>query len=320
MSNMRRVRVIANPAARGGARDVVPQVIARLRALGCETRETWTRAPAEAIDVAVAAAREGFDTIVSVGGDGTAGEVAEGLARARGRWPGATSEATADPALVIVPAGTGNSMFRALWSDRPWEEVLDEIAAGRARVRTLDLGRVVGADRAFVLGASVGFLARVVEVAAGLDALAGRERYAAAAMQAMQTLQTEPVEVEVDGVELFKGSAVLVVAGGARHRSGVFEFLPRSMLDDGLLDVSVIEGTDASAITEIAALIVQGAHLDRPEVRYAQGSRIRISRTDRAPLVFERDGDLGRARGPVLELEAVPGAVRAWAPPDAPAG
>lgn len=320
MSSMRRALVIANPAARGGARDVLPEVLIRLRALGCDARESWTRAPSDAVQIAARATRDDFDTIVAVGGDGTVGEVAEGLARAQGRWPGSTAEATRDPALIVVPAGTGNSMFRAVWADRPWGEVLEEIAAGRAHIRSLDLGRVVDTDRAFMLGASAGFLARVVEVAAGLDALTGRERYGAAAVQAMQTLQTEPVRVEVDDAELFEGSAALVVAGGARHRSGVFEFLPRSLLDDGLLDVSVIEGSDASAITEIAGLVVQGAHLDRPEVRYAQGSRIRITRTDGAPLVFERDGDLGNARGGVLEFEAVPGAVRAWAPPKAPAG
>ena len=320
MGSMRRALVIANPAARGGARDVLPEVLTRLRALGCDARESWTSAPSDAVEVAATAAREDFDTIVAVGGDGTVGEVAEGMARAHGRWPGTTAAAVSDPALIIIPAGTGNSMFRAVWADRPWGEVLEEITAGRAHIRSLDLGRVVETDRAFLLGASVGFLARVVEIAAGLDALTGRERYAAAAVQAMQTLQTEQVRVEVDDTELFKGSAVLVVAGGARHRSGVFEFLPRSVLDDGLLDVSVIEGTDASAITEIAGLVVQGAHLDRPEVRYAQGSRIRITGADGGPLFFERDGDLGNAGGRVLEFEAVPGAVRVWAPPDAPAG
>lgn len=321
---MSRALVIANPAARGGARDIATEVLEHVRAHGWDAREEFTRAPGDAIRLARRAAREGIDTIIAVGGDGTAGEVAEGLARASGLWQD-EDNAPGDsemPVLAIVPGGTGNSIYRALWGDRPWRDTLDGIHAGDARVRALDIGRVSGIDRAFFLGASTGFLARVVEIAAGLDHLSGRERYGVAAMQALQSLQSlESVRTRVsaDGAVVWDGDAIMVVAGGARHRSGAFEFLPRSVLDDGMLDVCVISSVDSTALGEIAGLLVAGTHLAREEVRYAQGRSITIERTDGAPLAFERDGDLAPV-GASVTLDIVAGAVRAWTPREPVAG
>lgn len=84
----------------------------------------------------------------------------------------------------------------------------------------------------------------------------------------------------------------LVAVGGARHRSGTFQLLPRSVLDDGLLDVCVVAGVEATGFVELAGAVMDGSHLSDPRVSYAQGRSVVVERTDGQPLVFESDGDV----------------------------
>ncbi|MBI4729772.1 MAG: diacylglycerol kinase [Acidobacteria bacterium] len=341
MTTRRRGLVVVNPAARGGAAGMIGDVLARCEPrLDLEVVRTTARGEAVArVASAVAAARAGgppLCAVIALGGDGTVREAAEGLARGLGRFPRAAAELARGepaPALAIVPAGTGNSVYRALWGDEPWEETLARAVGspggsvpravgspGRAtRVRNLDLGRIVETDSAFLLGASAGLLRRIVEVAAGLDHLSGRERYAAAALAAIADLRAFPGRAVVDGAVLFEGAATMMVAGGARHRGGAFQLLPRSVLDDGLLDVCVIRDLSQTELQEIAPLVFAGEHLGRAEVSYAQGRRVVFDRAD-GPLPFEADGDLWEGSERSLTLEVVPGAVPVWAPAEPVAG
>jgi len=191
--------VVVNPAARGDAENVGRDVRARLGAAG------WTVVAADRFD----GPDPGVDLVVAVGGDGTVREVALGLARS-----------AAGPPLLIVPGGTGNSVYRALWGDRPWPEALDDaLAPGRHRVRRLDLGRWADDERAFLLGLSAGFLARVVEVSAGLEGAGGRERYRSRPSPRSTTCAPIPVVVTVDGSVVAEGPLTQVsVAAPATGR------------------------------------------------------------------------------------------------------
>ncbi len=262
--------------------------------------------------------------MIAVGGDGTVRTVAEGLARGIGRLPSETGGAVAavhdeegspqgDPPLLVVPGGTGNSVYRSLWEDHPWLDVLDDALAGRARVRDLDLLRIAETGSIVLLGASAGLIAEAVHISATLTGVAGRERYQVAAITALEHHTPFPARVTVDGVVLHDGATTLIAIGGARHRSGTFQLLPRSVLDDGLIDVCAIGGVDPGAFVELAGVIVAGEHVGRPEVAYAQGHSVTIERTDGTPLCFEHDGDLWQRSDRSLTLEIVAAAVPAFA-------
>src|SRR5215468_9510568 len=155
--------VLANAAAGS----VTPALLSAVQAW-CARR--WTPAVrlteaagegAQAIAEALAAPQDLWpEVIVVAGGDGTAREAAEALARALGRWPaagagslasGAGSPAPAPahapapapaPALLLLPAGTGSSSARALWGDAGWESVLASVDGGAVGRRDLDLIRL----------------------------------------------------------------------------------------------------------------------------------------------------------------------------------
>jgi diacylglycerol kinase (ATP) len=340
----RRVLVVGNPSAGGDPEGLAAAVAAGFED-GGEVRAAWPTSAAEAValvaeEVAEAASSgRPFGIVCAVGGDGTCRDVAEGLVRSLGRWPGpgersgellSGAEATrregdavaeaAPPALLVVPAGTGNSVYRALWGDRGFAEVVREVRAGRARVREVDLARLAEEDRAVLLGATTGFLAEVAREARALGAIRGRERYQHAAAAAAPRLAPYPGRVEVDGRVVAEGALTLVAVGGARHRAGTFELLPRSVLDDGLLDACAIGPVGPERFAELSALVAKGGHLGEPEVTYAKGRAVVLERTDGEPLGFEHDGDYLEPPSRAVRLEVLPRALPVLAPPRPLAG
>lgn len=320
-----RMLVVCNRAARGGAAELGDEVARVCRGLGCEpvllSPQGKERAVAE-ISAEVADGR--WAAIVAVGGDGTVRTVAEGIARGLGRLPMGPAGPTAGsgtgeaggtgPALLVVPGGTGNSVYRALWEDRPWPEVVAEALTGRARVRHLDLLHIIGTGTVAMLGVTAGLIAETVRVSEGLVGASGRDLYSAAIITALGQHVPFPALVTVDGEVLHEGPTSLVAIGGARHRSGTFQLLPRSVLDDGLLDVCVIRGVDASEFIGLAGVVTAGEHIGRPEVAYAQGLSVTIERTDGAPLCVENDGDVRHDDEMKLTVEVLPAAVPTFAP------
>jgi diacylglycerol kinase (ATP) len=310
-----RAAVVVNPAARGGAAAVAGQVAERLREICARVDVLPTAAAGDGVRLAREAVQAGeIALVVAVGGDGTAREVAQGLAEGLGTWGGGAAPADDAPRLLVVPAGTGNSVHRALWGDRPWEDAVDLFGRSGALRRDLDLARIEGHDRAVLLGASAGFLRWAVEATARFPDLAGRELYAAAGLAAVQELRPFALRVTVDGRVLCEGPAALAAVGGARQRGGSLAVLPRSLLDDGLLDVCVLGARDAAEAMTLLLLATEGRHLDRPGVYYAQGRTVTLECGD-GPLPFEHDGDVWPGEDRSLTLTVVPAAVPVVAPP-----
>jgi diacylglycerol kinase (ATP) len=304
----RGVLVVANPAAAGVDVDLAASVVAELSGVSADVRVGWTTGPGhggELVREATAAFAPGL--VVALGGDGTVREVAEAVA--------ARADA-ADTALLTLPGGSGNSNARNIWGDLAVPEVLARVTAAQGcRVRRLDLLHLEEPGASSLLGASSGFLAQVLIDAADIDPeLRGIDRYYAAAGKVLADMPSHPTRVTVDGRLLHDGPASSVAVGGGRFRAHAFQFLPMSVLDDGILDVSTIGPLDAREVSELAPLVPTGQHLDRPGVTYAQGRRVVIERTDGRPLVAEFDGDVWAAAGSRLTIEVRPAALPVLAP------
>jgi diacylglycerol kinase (ATP) len=205
-------------------------------------------------------------------------------------------------------------------STRGWRQVLDLLdEPGAFTVRHLDLLRLVEPGVTAVLGASTGFLAQVLRDARGVDpAVKGIDRYYTAAAGILQAMPDHPTRVTVDGIVLADGPVASVAIGGGRFRAWSFQFLPESLLDDGLLDVSTIEAVNSAAVAELVPLMTTGQYLGRPDVHYARGTTVMVERTDGRPLVAEFDGSVWDAAGSRLTIEIVPDALLALGAADGP--
>ena len=145
----------ANPLAAGFTGGLHRAAVARLREV-FEVETAWPNTPAEARSASAAAAAEGFDHVVAMGGDGVVHHLANGL--------GGTATS-----LGIIPAGTTNVLARIL--DVPAKpRAAVEFICSRPPARTvpaamltLDHGGSVTESRLATFSCGIGFDAAVVE-------------------------------------------------------------------------------------------------------------------------------------------------------------
>lgn len=288
--------IIYNPAARS------ERIRARLRELnrlaqGAVFRPT-TR-PGHAAELAEQAAREGFDTVVAAGGDGTLNEVLNGLMRA----PGGTR-----PHLGVLPLGTVNVYARDLSLPLDMKTAWDVIVAGHSR--QVDVGVARDGDgqlRYFAQLAGAGFDALAIK-ALDLE-LKKRIHWLAYVISGFQELRSRlpRLTVTTDG---WKSEGHFVFIGNGRYYGGPFALCPNARFDDGKLDVCVFRGRRLRDVLRYAQGVIRGVHTGFGDVSYTTAKWFRVEADSAAPM--EVDGELwGNCPG---EFSVVPAALRVLAP------
>jgi len=291
-----RVCLIVNPSAGGGkARRVLPKVLLALDGHGLVVHSELTRDLDHARELARAAALAG-ETIVCLSGDGMIGAVADVLREI----PGAL--------LGVLPGGRGNDLVRVLGIPADPVQACATIAAGFSR--KLDLGEVDG--RTFVGIASVGFDSDANRIANDAPSWLGGFVYVYGALRALLLWRPARFEIELDPPgERHSFMAYTVGAANSKTYGGGMRAAPDAILDDGLLDVPVLETVSKIGfLTRILPKVFSGTHVHEPNVRVFRAREVSIS-ADR-PFTMYADGD------PIGELpvrvRAVHEAVRVLVP------
>ena len=306
------VCLVVNPAAGGGrAGRLAPEAERALRARGLTVRRVDTRDLEHARELAAEAAGRG-ETIVALSGDGMIGALADVL---RG---------LPEAVLGVIPGGRGNDLARVLGIPDDREAAAAIIAAGHTRA--VDLGVVDGGEhvngsgpggggQAFVGIASAGFDSDANRIANVAPAWLGGLVYVYGALGALISWKPARFEIELDPPgerRAFTGYSI--GAANSKTYGGGMRAAPDAMLDDGLLEVVLVESIGKLAfLTRILPKVFSGAHVREPGVHVFRAREIALS-ADR-PFTMYADGD------PIGELpvrvRALPGAVTMLTPAQA---
>src|SRR5512142_289753 len=124
-----RVKLIANPGAgkAGEAAKNLELVLGYLGNLGIKADVALAKPKEKATPIARRALKNGYKTVVAMGGDGTLEAVMRGMVGSK-------------VDLGIIPAGTENNIARSLGIPEDLQEACALIAAGKTR--KLDVGQV----------------------------------------------------------------------------------------------------------------------------------------------------------------------------------
>lgn len=290
---------LVNPASGGGAAPgVVVPVARRLRDAGAEVEVTYSPGPRAMHDLVAAAVGRG-DVVVSVGGDGMLSSLAGEVARFGGT-------------LGVVPAGRGNDFARMLGLPSDPLAQADLLLAGATR--RVDLVSWASGGRSRVVAGSVyaGVDARAAEIVDRVRRIPGPLQYPFAAVRALATYRPARYRVVVDGVATEHDAATVVVANSRYYGQGM-AIAPDARLDDGLLDVVVVEAATKRALIRSLPRVYDGRHVALPEVTVLRGTRVEISADARVPVPVGGDGEpLGELPGlssPPAEIAVLPGAL-----------
>ncbi|MFG3618216.1 YegS/Rv2252/BmrU family lipid kinase [Nocardia sp. NPDC047654] len=277
-SPVRKVTVVTNPRSRHGkGSDAATAAIARLRAGGAEVTEVCAPSAPETVrQVRDSVAGAAPDAVVCIGGDGLINVTLPAVAE------------TGVP-LGMIPAGTGNDLARELGVPTD-----DPVAAAalvlRGRTRTIDLGRIESSvpPMWFATVAGTGFDARVTLRANEMRWPRGRLRYTAAALAEISGRFTVPYRVElVDAVtegltnpgagSVLETEAVMVAVGNTRTYGGGMLICPDALMDDGLLDLTVVGALSRGEMLRLLPALSAGKRQDHPEVKQFRAAAVTLT-------------------------------------------
>ncbi|MFE1295905.1 diacylglycerol kinase family protein [Streptomyces sp. NPDC058731] len=274
---MRQFTAVVNPTAGGStAAAALLRVAHELRAAGAGLDTEYSRSLAHAQDIARRAGEAGR-VVLAVGGDGIAGGIGGALSGT-------------GTVLGLVPAGRGNDFARALGLPAEPEALARLLLEGEPReVDTIEVESAVH-HQTVVLGS----------VYAGVDALANRHAnhsrllrgsasYYAGGLRAVAGWRAANYRVTVDGKEHTHRGYTVVAANSPYYGSGRM-IAPGARVDDGLLDVVLIEDAPRRLFFALMNELATGDHVARPQVRILRGREIRIE-ADR-PVPYGADGEV----------------------------
>ncbi len=313
---MAKTLVILNPiSGNGHGEKLWPQIEATLHAGGLDFDLARTTAPRAGVAIAEQAKRNGYESLIAVGGDGTTNEVANGLLRA------AQSELAGT--LGVIPVGSGNDFTKMLPGlpqpgshELTWRESIQRILA--AKTRLVDVGKVHAdhpapgfeAAHYYVNGLDTGFGAAVAMHAHEVPLLQGTAMYFAAVLKTLIKYSVPRVKIEIDEDPIEQTSTMIAVSNG-RCIGGGFWITPTAQNDDGLLDVMIAKGLGRVGILGLLPKVMKGTHMGDPNVAFKQGSRVTIESPD--PLIIETDGEIPFIGAHRVEIELLPQRLRVMA-------
>ena len=207
-------KVILNPYSnRWNAQKRWPEAEAALKAAGVKFSLAVSETHGQAESLARQAALAGFSPIIAAGGDGTIGEVVNGMARARGEEDMGI--------LGIMPLGTANDLVCNLGLPLDLIDAAKVIANGS--VRPLDVCKA--GERYFVNNSALGLEPYITKIQQEIKWLKGIPRYLAAAVTGIVHNPVWKARVEW-GDGYYEGPLTLISVGNAPRTGGLFFMAP----------------------------------------------------------------------------------------------
>lgn len=256
-------------------------------------RVTWEGGDAERL--VHEALDAGYTHLIAGGGDGTLRDVAEAMAHAK-----------TDASLVLMPLGTANDFARA--AGVPLEPA-QALALLDVPPRAIDLGQAGG--QIFLNMATGGFGSQVTaNTSEDLKKVLGGAAYLFTGLTRFSELKAAYGELEGPGFH-WKGDLLALGIGNGRQAGGGHVLCPGAVVDDGLLDISILPAPQEVVGTLLTLMSDGGldnmfvrARLPWVEIKVADGLYINL---DGEPL-----------KGDDLRFVALPKALRVHLPAGSP--
>lgn len=286
-----KVQAILNPRAGLAAHRALEALErGRERAFWRRLEVRITGGPGDARQMARDAASAGYDLVVAVGGDGTANEVTEGLLGA-------------ETTLGLVPVGSGNGLARTLRIPLKPDRALLALEDGVRR--RMDVGMVNG--RIFLNLSGAGFDA-FVGAAFHTQGQAGGRRgilpYVRLALASALTYEAPTWTLEAAGETLTIRAFIVAFVNGRQYGAGAV-VAPRAHLDDGRLDIVIIEDALRLGVIVNSPRLFLGGIERYKHYRHLMAAEAVLTGT--GPFAHHRDGE------PMAEADRMDVRVAPWA-------
>jgi YegS/Rv2252/BmrU family lipid kinase len=294
--------LILNPAAGKGDRveALAREAKAFFSARGEEAAICMTNGIGHASELARSAAHTGQPTVIyACGGDGTLGEVANGIAGSK------------TCALATVPIGSGNDFVRQ-FGDNAKEHFCSIAELADGIVRPIDLLDVDGHGCLNI--ASAGLDAEIcarMPCYKRIPLVSGSMAYYLSLARCFLTSVRNRYAFVVDGEALPAADYLFAVAANGRYYGGGFCAAPQADLSDGLIDLIFVPTIPRIRMIGMIGSYRRGEHLEKYDfMRFLRCKTVQYLADD--PISMNLDGEIIPLQNPTVTIR--PQALRLMLP------
>lgn len=209
---------------------------------------------------------EKYDAIAVSGGDGTLFETINGYF--------ANKSAKRIP-IGAIPIGRGNAFARDLnLLPEKWEEAINAISSGKTKMVDVGFCKTQKEQFYFINILGLGFVTDVASSAFKLRAL-GHLSYILGVLYRTISLKPYQLKIEIDGKQ-FERENVFVEISNTRYTGKDFLMAPKAVIDDGLLDVILLNKLSRIRLLQCLPKIFTGEHVKLKEVECFKARKIKV--------------------------------------------
>lgn len=279
-----RALVVINPIAGKGRTRTIGACVdianSVLTAHNYEPDVRVTTGPGDAYRFSSEAAAANVDLVIAWGGDGTVNGAASGVT------------GTSIP-FAIVPGGSGNGLARDL--SIPFDPAAALTIAATGMTRAIDAGDLHGS--LFFNVAGVGFDARIAARLAEPDAWRGLLGYIFATVSELRGYEPGRYSIhhayDVDGKSLVADitdqPALFIALANSRQYGSGAQIAPRALLDDGMMEIVVVEPQSGLSILRQVPAFFRGTLAEGPGLLMRSAAAMEIACPH--PIQFHVDGE-----------------------------
>jgi len=305
--HMRSAVIVYNPTAgRFSVKPFIKSAVNELESAGWKVDAAETQSGEHIIELAKQAAAEKKDAVFAVGGDGTIGNVVNGLAGS-------------ETALGVLPAGTANVWSIELglrpfaWT-HPWLLRKNAAILANAPCHQVDVG--LCNQTYFVMWAGIGLDALTIqslEPRIRLDKFFAMPEYTAKAFWNAAQWSGLRLRLWADEHEV-EGHFILAVATNIRHyMGGLSNLSPDAYINDGLLDLWLFSGSNLGDALRHAYDLWRGSHVNSEAVHRITFRNLRVEAD--SPYWIQTDGE-ARGSAKIADISVQTHALKLLMPPD----
>ncbi|MBQ4435483.1 MAG: diacylglycerol kinase family lipid kinase [Clostridia bacterium] len=258
------LHIICNPTSGNyTGRTTLQKVLELLEIVGIHPVVHETKRQFQAIEFAKQAVLEKADTVIAIGGDGTLHEVALGLVNT-------------GTALGIIPAGTGNDFVKTILSPTDIQKALDLIL--NTAPKSVDTVWIN--DLLFINECGCGFDVMVLDFAEKAKKhVKGILPYLYGVLKTIFHFKDIALTYSINDGPLQNKNILVLAAGNGRFIGGGIPIAPNAIVDDGLLDVLIVNGMSKLRMLSVLPGLLKGKIQTFPETSHQYAKKLHIEGT-----------------------------------------
>jgi diacylglycerol kinase (ATP) len=291
----RKIKIVVNPNAGGGkGRRIFPLLRQKLLDRKVSFHLQFAESADHVTHLCRQALGEGYNYIISCGGDGTHHQALKALVGSRF-------------ILGFIPAGTGNDFPANLGVLEDLDSACDLLLKGK--VRKIDVIQVNDGEYMAGVG-GIGFDSEVNAIANRISRfVGGRTAYVLPVLIKTITYQAKEISLQMDD-EQTQGKALMVAFGNIKSYGKGMQITPLAEPDDGLLDICWVDPVKTFRLYRFFPTVFRGEHIEMPEVHYYRATTVQVE----TPVPMDLYGDGEFICKTPFTLRVLPQALRVLVP------